>query len=169
MNLPGWMKQKDCRRCWMTIGDLGDDHIMGGKETMKSLAQSIEKARYTESWFDVSAMRIGRKETYEFYPNGRVIFRLFEGSSRKSSYHMEYLLSPKTISEFFARIEGCIHSADQVMDFVDDCGGELKLSFFGGEMVLPRGFGNSKNYIGGIVSSFVEEIRRQQNREETQI
>lgn len=127
---------------------------------MESLAQKIEKAVYTSTWFNPSELQRGYKETYDIFPDGKIVWRYFKGTSRKMSAKKEWILKPGTVLELFERIVDCMHSATDVTPFVDDSGATLKLSFWGGEIILPRGLGTQGTCIGWIMEPFVSELQK---------
>lgn len=127
---------------------------------MKPLSEKFEDALYTHDWFNPSELKLGYKETFEIYPDGKVVRRYYEGTSRKISEKEEWDLEPETIAALFDSIVDCMQTATDAYGFVDDCGATLKLSFWGGEIILPRGLGTEENCIGWIMERFISTLRR---------
>lgn len=125
---------------------------------MKQLSQKIEKAVYTRTWFNPSALRQGYKDTFDIFPDGKVVRRYYEGTSKKITAKEEWSLDPESIGALFDSVVECMQAATDVYDFVDDSGSTLKLSFWGGEMMLPRGLGAEDNCIGWILERFVDSL-----------
>ena len=131
----------------------------GPKEDgMKQLSQKTEKAVYTRTWFNPSALRRGYKDTFDIFPDGKVVRRYYEGTPKKISAKEEWSLDPEAIGALFDSVVECMQAATDVYDFVDDSGSTLKLSFWGGEMMLPRGLGAEDNCIGWILERFVDSL-----------
>ena len=127
---------------------------------MKPLTQKFEEAIYTRSWFNPSALQQGYKETFDIFQDGTVIREYFEGISEEASAREEWSLSPETVENLLDTIVDCMQTATDAFGFVDDCGATLTLSFWGGEIVLPRGLGTEENFIGLIMERFVSALPR---------
>lgn len=128
---------------------------------MKSLSEGIQKAMYTRTWFNPSKLQLGYKVTYEIFSDGKVVRRYYEGTSRKASETVKWTIDSDKIKALFDEIADCIHDANQVEGYVDDCGAQLKLYFWDGEVELPRGFGTREKDIGQIMETFANALPRE--------
>ena len=64
---------------------------------MKQLSQKIEKAVYTRTWFNPSALRQGYKDTFDIFPDGKVVRRYYEGTPKKISAKEEWFLTQRQL------------------------------------------------------------------------
>lgn len=117
----------------------------------------IERIKYSISYFDVDIMAIGRKDVYEIYPNGRVVFRCYQAGSRKCIRKNETTSAAGT--DFLllcAKLLDCISTADRENQYVDDTSAELKIYHsFGRVDTMPRGYGNAEKDVGSIVCEYL--------------
>lgn len=117
----------------------------------------IEKIKYSISCFDVDIMAIGRKDVYELYPDGRVVFRCYRAGSRKCVKKNETTTAAGADFRLLcAKLQDCISTADRENQYVDDTSAELKIyRSFGRVDTMPRGYGNEQEDVGGIVSEYL--------------
>ena len=127
---------------------------------MKPLSEKFIEALYTHDSFNPSKGRLWYKETFEIYPDGKIIRNYYEEDSDEISEQEEWDLDPGTIATLFDSVVDCMQTATDAYGFVDDCGATLKLSFWGGEIILPRGLGTEKNCIGWIMERFISKLHR---------
>ena len=128
---------------------------------MKSLAKEIQSVLYTRTWFNPAELKLGYKVTYEVLPSGKVTRRYYQGASRKISEKVEWQLSMEKVISLFNEIVDCLHSADRVTGYVDDCGATVKLEFWDGSMELPRGLGTAEKDVGRAMELFTNALERQ--------
>lgn len=125
---------------------------------MNSLSKDILSVLYTRTWFNPAELKLGYKETYEIMPDGKVIYRHYQGTSRKIAEKVEWTIEGEQARLLFDEIIDCMHNADQVIGYVDDCGAQVKLTFWDGIIELPRGFGTMGTDIGTIMEKFTSSL-----------
>lgn len=121
------------------------------------LMNEIEKIKYSISYFDVDIMAIGRKDVYELYPDGRVVFRCYQTGSRKCVKKDVTTTAAGTDFHLLcARLLDCISTADRENQYVDDNSAELKIYHpFGRVEMMPRGYGDEQKDVGSIVCEYL--------------
>lgn len=127
---------------------------------MKSLAKEIRSVLYTRTWFNPAELKLGYKVTYEVLPSGKVTRRYYHGTSRKISEKTEWQVPTDRVLSLFNEIVDCLHSADRVTGYVDDCGATVRLEFWDGTMDLPRGLGNADKDVGRLLEIFTSVLGR---------
>jgi hypothetical protein len=117
----------------------------------------IEKIKYSISYFDVDIMAIGRKDVYELYSDGQVVFRCYQAGSRKCVKKDETTTAAGTAFRLLcAKLLDCISTADRENQYVDDTSAELKIyRSFGRVDTMPRGYGNADKDVGSIVCEYL--------------
>ena len=128
---------------------------------MNSLAKEIQSVLYTRTWFNPAELKLGYKVTYEVLPSGKVTRRYYHGTSRKISEKTEWQVPTDRALSLFNEIVDCLHSADRVTGYVDDCGATVKLEFWDGSMELPRGLGTAEKDVGRTMELLTNALERQ--------
>ena len=117
----------------------------------------IEKIKYSISYFDVDIMAIGKKDVYELFQDGRVVFRCYQAGSRKCVKKYESTTAAGTDFHLLCtRLLDCISTADRENQFVDDTSAEVKIYHsFGRVDTMPRGYGDAQTDVGRIVCEYL--------------
>ena len=64
------------------------------------------------------------------------------------------------MNDFFRAIIQCIHSATVINTIEGTRSGVMQIYYQGGDIILPKGFGDHNNDIGTIVRGFIGKVER---------
>lgn len=130
------------------------------RRTRRIPTNEIEKIKYSISYFDVDIMAVGRKDVYELFLDGRVVFRCYQVGSRKCVKKDKTRTAAGTdFQSFCAKLLDCISIADRENMYIDDTSAELKIyRSFGRVDTMPHGYGNAQTDVGRIVCEYLFHV-----------
>lgn len=124
-------------------------------DAMCDIVRGIEKIKYEESFFSIEKMAIGHKQVYSIYPSGKIERRSYKDNLRKLHAKEIIEIPPEKVLEYYTKVINCMKNASMVSQYVDDCGAKMTISYWGGEIVLPRGLESQDGNISSITYEFL--------------
>lgn len=117
----------------------------------------IVKMRYVLRKFDFDTMRFYVRETYELFPDGRIIRIIYQQGSRRIIDKCTVCKEPpEDFGKLCEELAECIKSADKIMDCIDNCSKELTIYYGSGKTEkYDRGYGNTDTCIGIILNHYI--------------
>ncbi|QBE97987.1 hypothetical protein PMF13cell1_03550 [Blautia producta] len=125
----------------------------------------ILEIKYTISYFDIEKMAMGRKETYELFPDGKVVLKCYETGNRKCLSKEVYTgTSEVDFQTILRRLLQCVSTADRCNQYVDDADAEIKIIYeFGRVDTIPRGYGNQEMDVERIIADYLARSEEKDN------
>lgn len=118
----------------------------------------MEKLKYSISYFDISEMKPGARDTIEIFADGRIIKKEYAPESRKVKSKIEAFAEDGEVDRLYKELRACIDAADSFNCMVDDASAELTIYHALGRIEkIPREIGNENTDIFSIMYRFLSK------------
>lgn len=124
-----------------------------------SMVDGIRSLTFTRTRFDVNLLKVGEKQVVTISADGKVSVQVYRRTSKIGRMRLtstdHFTVSEEDVTRLFEETIRLIRECTEVAESIDDATGEVKLTYFGGEVTVPRGLSKGSMSVERIIDSFV--------------